>query len=73
MSVIDRTAEYAAEVTNAFLSRLLGAQIDEHASDGKSNPRATHEFLTSGDTSMFQSLGERFCGPEVASVEAWQW
>jgi hypothetical protein len=29
--------------------------------------------LTSGDTKLFQSLGERFCGPEVASVEAWNW
>ena len=63
----------SAEETAFEVRSLLGAQIDEHASDGISNPRATHTFLTSGDTSMFQSLGERFCGPEVASVEAWQW
>lgn len=32
-----------------------------------------HAFLTSGDVDTFRSLGARFLGPEVQTVEAWQW
>jgi glutamate racemase len=32
-----------------------------------------HTFLTSGDVETFRQLGERFLGPEVASVEHWEW
>jgi glutamate racemase len=31
------------------------------------------EFVTSGDVDTFRRLGARFCGPEVANVEAWSW
>ena len=31
------------------------------------------QFLTSGDVDTFRRLGARFCGPEVAAVEAWAW
>jgi hypothetical protein len=31
------------------------------------------QFVTSGDVDTFRRLGARFCGPEVANVEAWSW
>jgi glutamate racemase len=42
------------------------------------NPRAGLEpprrvFLTSGDLTTFRTLGARFLGPEVETVEAWEW
>ena len=30
-------------------------------------------FLTSGDLATFRTLGARFLGPEVETVEAWEW
>ncbi len=33
----------------------------------------THEFLTSGSAERFAELGVQFLGPEVASVQGWQW
>jgi glutamate racemase len=36
-----------------------------------SDPR--HVFFTSGPVDTFRTLGERFLGPEVATVEAWSW
>jgi len=32
-----------------------------------------HLFLTSGPVDTFLTLGERFLGPEVVTIEAWQW
>ena len=32
-----------------------------------------HVFFTSGRVDTFRTLGVRFLGPEVASVEPWQW
>jgi glutamate racemase len=32
-----------------------------------------HTFLTSGDVETFRRLGERFLGPEVATVQRWEW
>jgi glutamate racemase len=32
-----------------------------------------HVFLTSGCVETFRSLGSRFLGPEVETVEAWSW
>jgi glutamate racemase len=32
-----------------------------------------HRFLTSGSVDTFRSLGARFLGPEVETVEAWEW
>jgi glutamate racemase len=34
---------------------------------------ARHRFITSGDAERFAALGARFLGPEVGTVEAWQW
>ncbi|MBA2327538.1 MAG: glutamate racemase [Actinobacteria bacterium] len=34
---------------------------------------ARHAFLTSGDVETFRRLGARFLGPEVASVQRWEW
>jgi glutamate racemase len=32
-----------------------------------------HLFLTSGPVDRFRALGARFLGPEVETIEAWQW
>jgi glutamate racemase len=34
---------------------------------------AVHRFLTSGSVDTFRELGARFLGPEVETVEAWEW
>jgi glutamate racemase len=39
--------------------------------DAEGDPR--HVFFTSGRVDTFRTLGVRFLGPEVASVEPWQW
>ncbi len=65
----------SAEET-AFEVRTHLQQQSAVAPSGPRMARASaprHTFLTSGDTQLFQTLGERFCGPEVALVEAWQW
>ncbi len=36
-------------------------------------PGSSHHFMTSGPVQVFERLGSRFLGPEVADVEAWQW
>jgi len=41
------------------------------ADDPQGDPR--HVFFTSGRVDTFRTLGERFLGPELASVEAWHW
>ncbi len=47
----------------------------DHA--GHTRPRAPEPprrvFLTSGDLATFRDLGARFLGPEVETVEAWEW
>ncbi|MCA1727500.1 MAG: glutamate racemase [Actinobacteria bacterium] len=40
------------------------------ASDSLSDQPARHEFICSGDPSVFQALGARFLGPEVADVRS---
>jgi glutamate racemase len=40
-------------------------------SNAEGDPR--HVFFTSGRVDTFRTLGVRFLGPEVASVEPWQW
>jgi glutamate racemase len=44
---------------------------------GRTRPRGLHPprrvFLTSGDLTIFRTLGARFLGPEVETVEAWEW
>jgi glutamate racemase len=32
-----------------------------------------HRFVTSGSVDTFRELGARFLGPEVETVEAWEW
>jgi len=58
----------------AFAVRDLLTQRDLLAGTApgpSSDPR--HIFLTSGCVDTFRTLGERFLGPEVASVEPWHW
>jgi glutamate racemase len=53
----------------AFEVRALLARTGRAAFRGNGR----HEFLTSGDVGTFRRLGERFLGPEVASVQPWDW
>jgi glutamate racemase len=55
----------------AFAARELLASRQMLASGPASDPR--HIFFTSGRVDTFRTLGERFLGPEVASVEPWLW
>jgi len=55
----------------AFAVRALLIERDLLNSGPPSDPR--HVFLTSGSADTFRTLGERFLGPEVASVESWHW
>jgi glutamate racemase len=60
----------SADETAFAVRDLLTAQgllVDGPPSD----PR--HVFFTSGPVDTFRTLGERFLGPEVATVEAWSW
>jgi glutamate racemase len=54
----------------AFEVRELLASSQLHTS---ADAAATHTFLTSGDVDTFRRLGERFLGPEVATVQRWEW
>ena len=60
----------SAEETAKDVYRLL-------ASDGLERDRAlpppTHRFLTTGDPAEFATLGRRFLGPEVESVDQFAW
>ena len=53
----------------AFAVRSLLDVEGTATRDGK----VTHEFLTSGSAERFAELGVQFLGPEVASVQGWQW
>jgi glutamate racemase len=55
----------------AFAVRDLLTARELVASGPPSDPR--HVFFTSGAADTFRTLGERFLGPEVASVEPWHW
>jgi glutamate racemase len=55
----------------AFAVRDLLTEGDLLVSAPARDPR--HVFLTSGRVDTFRTLGERFLGPEVASVEPWHW
>jgi glutamate racemase len=47
-----------------------------HAHGGSARARSRdgrHMFFTSGRVDTFMSLGSRFLGPEVETVEAWSW
>jgi glutamate racemase len=60
----------SADETAFAVRELLTAQ-KLLAATPPSDPR--HVFFTSGRVDTFRTLGERFLGPEVASVEPWEW
>jgi glutamate racemase len=55
----------------AFEVRIVLDAIGARRLPGGEPPRRT--FITSGDPTTFASLGSRFLGPEVTSVERWSW
>lgn len=55
----------------AFEIRALLGVTGHNRRSGLEPPRRV--FLTSGDLTTFRTLGARFLGPEVETVEAWQW
>ena len=57
----------SADETAFEVMRLLDGARPTDGSAG------THTFITSGDPDTFRTLGARFLGPEVATVEAWTW
>jgi glutamate racemase len=58
----------ADETAFAVRSLLAEKKMLRSARNG-----ADHTFLTSGSVETFQSLGGRFLGPEVSTVEGWRW
>lgn len=66
VSSADETAFAVRDLLTAREMLASGATDESH-----SDPR--HVFLTSGRVDTFRTLGERFLGPEVASVEPWLW
>jgi glutamate racemase len=60
----------SADATALAVGDLLaahGGRAGSRARDGR------HIFLTSGHVDTFASLGSRFLGPEVETVESWSW
>ena len=55
----------------AFETRTLLGGAGHTRAPGSEPPRRV--FVTSGDLATFRTLGERFLGPEVETVEAWEW
>jgi glutamate racemase len=55
----------------AFEVRVLLGGSGHARPSGLEPPRRV--FLTSGDLTIFRTLGARFLGPEVETVEAWEW
>jgi glutamate racemase len=55
----------------AFEVRTLLGGAGHTRPRGLDPPRRA--FLTSGDLTVFRTLGARFLGPEVETVEAWEW
>jgi glutamate racemase len=50
----------------------VAALLDGVGVRRRSAEPARRTFLTSGDPETFRTLGSRFLGPEVESVEAWR-
>jgi glutamate racemase len=67
--LVSSADETAFAVRDLLVARdmLVGAP----SGDSEGDPR--HVFFTSGRVDTFRTLGERFLGPEVASVEPWEW
>jgi glutamate racemase len=55
----------------AFETRALLGGAGHARRPGSEPPRRV--FVTSGDLATFRTLGSRFLGPEVETVEAWEW
>ena len=55
----------------AFETRALLGEAGHARRPGSEPPRRV--FVTSGDLATFRTLGARFLGPEVETVEAWEW
>ena len=55
----------------AFETRTLLGGAGHARRPGSEPPRRV--FVTSGDLATFRTLGARFLGPEVETVEAWEW
>src|SRR3954468_10979506 len=66
VSSADETAFAARDLLASRRMLAPGAEPD-----AEGDPR--HVFFTSGRVDTFRTLGERFLGPEVASVEPWLW
>jgi glutamate racemase len=67
--LVSSADETAFAVRDLLTTR--GMLVDGPASDREGDPR--HVFFTSGRVDTFRTLGVRFLGPEVASVEPWHW
>jgi glutamate racemase len=59
----------SADETAFEVRDCLGTRRAARASEAP----APHRFVTSGNVEQFRTLGARFLGPEVESVEAWRW
>jgi glutamate racemase len=57
----------SADETAFEVRDLLAARPAPRPEQGR------HTFLTSGDVDTFRRLGARFLGPEVESVQPWEW
>ena len=69
----DRVVLVSSGEETAFeVADILDAIGARRARSGAEDP-ARRMFLTSGDPDVFRTLGSRFLGPEVDTVEAWRW
>jgi glutamate racemase len=70
--VLVSSADETAFAVRSMLAHAGSPSTSEHrATNTPERPR--HVFLTSGSVETFRELGARFLGPEVDTVEAWQW
>jgi glutamate racemase len=64
----------SADETAFAVRELLGAHdIAAAPATHPATDPARHVFLTSGSVETFRELGARFLGPEVETIEGWQW
>jgi glutamate racemase len=66
VSSADETAFAVRDLLATGTAGAAAEDVGEGATGG-------HVFLTSGDVETFRQLGARFLGPEVASVQRWDW
>lgn len=72
--VLVSSADETAFAVRSLLTErgmLAGRRSGGAWDDANGDPR--HVFFTSGRVDTFRTLGVRFLGPEVASVEPWHW